>query len=129
MGIQTEISKRGFSKWYERELLRGHLQLVLLLLCTLAALGSLEAFSERGSQRLLMALTLLVSAGIGAWSLRRYLFHLSRAEFIANQATCPSCDSYGRFRIETTQGPEVAGLPAVMEVCCRRCAGHWRIES
>lgn len=129
MRIHTEIDKRGFSKWYERELLRGHAQLVLLLLSTLATLGSLEALSTTGSQRLLMVLTLMVSAAVGVWSLRRYLFHLSRAEFIANQATCPFCATYGRFRVHTAQGAEVADVPVVMQVCCRRCSGQWRIQS
>jgi hypothetical protein len=129
MRIQTEIDKRGFSKWYERELMRGHVQLVLLLLCTLATLGSLEALSVSGSQRLLMVLTLIVSAAVGVWSLRRYLFHLSRAEFIANQATCPFCATYGRFRVNAVQDAEVAGVPPAMQVCCRRCSGQWRIQS
>lgn len=129
MPIQNVIAERGFSKWYERELLRGHSQLVLVLLCAVSALGAAEAFSQAGSQRLLMVLSMVVSAAVGAWSVRRYLFHLNRAEFIANQATCPACDTYGRFRVESIEGPVEAGVPAVMRVCCRRCSSTWRIES
>ncbi|MFO1325871.1 MAG: hypothetical protein U1F56_00820 [Rubrivivax sp.] len=129
MAIQTVIAERGFSKWYERELLRGHSQLVLVLLCAVSALGAAEAFSQAGSQRLLMALSMAVSAAVGAWSVRRYLFHLHRAEFIASQATCPSCAVYGRFRVDSTDGPDDAGLPARMQVCCRRCGTSWLIES
>ena len=129
MGMQRIIRERGFSKWYERELLRGHSKLVLVLLCAVSALGSAEAFSQRGSERGLMALSLVVSAAIGAWAVRRYLFHLNRAEFIANQATCPGCQTYGRFGVESTEGPEDAGVPAALTVCCRRCGDRWRIES
>lgn len=127
--MQRLIQERGFSKWYERELLRGHSKLVLVLLCALAALGSAEAMTSPGSDRLLMVLSMAVSALIGAWAVRRYLFHLTRAEWIANQATCPGCQTYGRFRVESTEGPEEAGVPAALQVCCRRCARHWRIES
>ena len=129
MGMQAVIRERGFSKWYERELLRGHSKLVLVLMCAVAALGSVEAFSQSGTERLLMALSLAVSAGIGAWAVRRYLFHLTRAELIANQATCPGCQTYGRFGVESAEGPEEAGVPAVLTVCCRRCGQRWRIES
>ena len=129
MGMQSIIRERGFSKWYERELLRGHAKLVLVLLCALAALGSVEAFSQPGSQRALMVLSLAVSAAIGAWAVRRYLFLLNRAEFIANQATCPGCQTYGRFGIEAAEGPEEAGVPAALAVRCRRCGDRWRIES
>lgn len=129
MGMQTVIRERGFSRWYERELLRGHAKLVLVLLCAVSALGSVEALSERGSDRLLMVLSLAVSAAIGAWAVRRYLFHLNRAEFIAHQASCPACKTYGRFTVESTEGPEEAGVPAALCVCCRRCQARWRIES
>lgn len=129
MGMQSIIRERGFSKWYERELLRGHSQLVLVLLSAVAALGSAEVFSQQGQSRLLMVLSMAVSAGIGAWAVRRYLFHLARAEFIANQATCPACQTYGRFGVEATEGPEESGVPAALTVCCRRCAQRWRIES
>jgi ABC-type nickel/cobalt efflux system permease component RcnA len=129
MAIPDTIRQRGFSKWYERELLRSHAHLVLLLLCTLAALGALEAFSQRGSERLLMVASLLVAAGVGAWAVRRYLFFLMRAEFIANQATCAACQVHGRLRVEASgPGDPVAGTTTTMDVCCRKCEHRWRIE-
>jgi hypothetical protein len=102
---------------------------VLLVLAALGAIGSLEAFSQLGSQRLLMVASLLASAIIGAWALRRYLFHLMRAELIANQASCPGCGVYARWQVEATDGgDEAAGRPPAMQVCCRRCRHVWRIE-
>ncbi|MFP5464355.1 MAG: hypothetical protein ACLGHR_06275 [Gammaproteobacteria bacterium] len=129
MAISTSIRQRGFAKWYERELLVGHAHLVLLVLCALGVLGSLEAFGQAGSERLLMALSLLVSAAIGVLALRRYLFHLMRAELIANQANCPACEVYGRWHIESADpGDAASGRPEAMQVCCRCCRHRWRIE-
>ena len=123
-GIGAAIERRGFRKWYERELLRSHGQLVLLVLATLAALGALEAFSDGLGDRLLMGTSLVAAAAIGAWALRRYVFHLMRAELIANQATCPACRAYGRFAVEREGGPEASA----MMVRCHRCEERWRIE-
>jgi hypothetical protein len=129
MAIATSIRQRGFAKWYERELLTGHAHLVLLVLAALGAIGSLEAFSQPGSQHLLMVASLVASTAIGTWALRRYLFHLMRAELIANQASCPGCGVYARWQVESAEaGDDAAGRPAAMQVCCRRCRHHWRIE-
>lgn len=128
MAIPTSIRQRGFSKWYERELLVGHAHLVLLLLATVAALGALEAYAQVGSERLLMVASVLVATVIGVWALRRYLFHLMRAELIANQATCPSCGTYARFLVESSESGGDGGGPEAMRVCCRRCQQRWRIE-
>lgn len=126
MAIHADIRDRGFRRWYERELVRSHAHLVLLLCCGLAALGAVEAFSQAGSQKLLMAGSLLVSAGVGAWAVRRYLYFLMRAEMIANQASCARCQAYGRFVVESVEpGDDDAGA---IGVCCRKCGHRWRIE-
>ena len=135
MGIQQSIRKRGFRKWYERELLVGHSHLVLLLLCTLAFMGGLEAFGEPGSEKLLIVVSVLVSVAIGVWALRRYLFLLMRAEVIANQAVCPQCNAYARWQVEGGPGGGAAGDDADnagsgdprMAVCCRKCGHRWPI--
>mgnify|MGYP003454209120 CR=1 FL=1 len=57
MSAGKTIRRIGFRKWYERELLQSHANLVLLLLATLGLLGCAEAYSPRaalaprGSQR------------------------------------------------------------------------------
>ncbi|MBA4175977.1 MAG: hypothetical protein C0505_05375 [Leptothrix sp. (in: Bacteria)] len=138
MAITQSIRRRGFRKWYERELLIGHSHLVLLLMCTLALLAGMEAFTQPGASRGLIALCLFVATGVGVWALRRYLQLLMRAEIIANQAVCPQCQAYGRWVLEATApqpGPaeEVdsdaqGGEPACMNVCCRACGRRWLIE-
>lgn len=127
MSIPAFIAERGFRKWYERELIRGHAHLVLLLLATLGVIGGLEAFTERGGgNRLLMVASLLAAAAIGAWALRRYLFHLMRAEAIANQAVCSQCDAYARWLIERSE-PATERGDGAMAVRCRKCGHRWRI--
>lgn len=130
MAVAQSIQKRGFRKWYERELLVGHSHLVLVLLCALALVGAMEAFtSQPDGQRLLMAASVLLSAAIGLWALRRYLFLLMRAEFIANQAVCSGCKAYGRWTVEVHEpGDEASGRPVRLQVCCRGCGQRWHIE-
>jgi len=135
MAIPQSIERRGFRKWYERELLVGHSHLVLLLLSTLALLGGMEAFGEPGTERLLMGTCVLVATAVGLWALRRYLFLLTRAEHIANQAACAQCQAYGRWTVESSAAARPAaageaddGTPPCMHVCCRGCGWRWEIE-
>lgn len=135
MAIVRSIQRRGFRKWYERELLVGHSHLVLLLLSALTLVGGMEAFSQPDARRWLMGGCVLVAAAIGLWALRRYLFLLTRAEHIANQAVCAQCKAYGRWAVEppgaARRGPAAAeddGEPAQMRVCCRACGWRWQID-
>lgn len=115
------VAKQGFRKWYERELLTGHAHLVLLLLSAVGMMGSLEAFRGAStSEKILDVGFVLLSAAVGLWAMRRYLFLLMRAEEIANQASCPQCEEYGRFTIVSDNQREAV-------VCCRKCAHHWPI--
>jgi hypothetical protein len=136
MAITQAIKRRGFRKWYERELLVGHSHLVLLLLSAVTLLGGMEAFMQPDAQRWLMGACVVVATAIGLWALRRYLFLLTRAEHIANQAVCAQCQAYARWVVEPQAGqPRAAdamasddGDPARMQVCCRGCGFRWQIE-
>jgi len=118
------IRRLGFRKWYERELLQSHLHLVLLLLSTLALFGAAEVFSERSAPgtRLAMLACAAVSAVVCVWALRRYLYLLNHAEFVADQAVCGRCESYGKWDV-TGEEPAVPR----MGVCCRKCGHQWHI--
>jgi hypothetical protein len=124
MKAVKSIRRLGFRKWYERELLQSHLHLVLLLLSTLALVGAAEVISERpaAGTQLAMVACFVVSALIAVWSLRRYLFLLNHAEYVADQAVCAQCDSYGKWDV-TGEQPAVAR----MGVCCRKCGNRWEI--
>jgi hypothetical protein len=132
MAIPASIQRRGVRKWYERELLIGHSHLVLLLLSVVTIFGAMEAFSTPGGAKALMVACVLVACAIGLWALRRYLFLLTRAEFIANQAVCGQCKAYGRWAVESSREPAGARADAAdgsyMVVCCKRCGGRWQID-
>lgn len=122
--IVPDIRRRGFRKWYERELLRGHAHLVLLLLGTVAAMAAVEAFHEsRGADRLLMGLCLLLASGVGIVAIRRYAFHLTRAESVAHQAACPACHDWGGWQADADEDG-----PQRLQVRCRRCGERWTIR-
>ncbi|MBA3589986.1 hypothetical protein [Methylibium sp.] len=125
-GLADGIRKLGFRKWYERELTLGHAHLALTLVSCLGLLMALELYDRNSpmAERLSDALSLLLCAGVGLWSLRRYLFLLMHAEATANQAICPECEAYGRLEVTVEQPVEDEVL-----VCCRRCRHRWSILS
>jgi hypothetical protein len=119
------VVRFGFRKWYERELLSSHAHMVLAFLSLVAVFASLEA--SRGAEfgtKLVNTLYVILSAAIGVWALRRYLFLLTRAEVVANQAQCEDCGEYGRFKVVADHRASEE-----TEVCCRKCQHHWVISS
>lgn len=126
MKLAEGIRRHGFRKWYEHELLRSHGHMVLTVLCTLGLVGALEATSGARSpgERWSDLGTILLCVAVGLWSLRRYLFLLSHAEAVANQAVCPQCDTYGRLDLVEAriEGPQ-------LRVRCRHCAREWSIDA
>ena len=123
--VAEGVKRFGFRKWYERQLLSSHAHMVLAFLSTIALVASMEAFrGAQGDTRLVDVLFVVVCAAIGAWALRRYVFLLMRAEQTANQASCPDCGEYGRFRV-VGQRPRLEEI----DVRCDRCARDWVICS
>lgn len=125
MSLVEDLRRRGFRKWYERQLLRGHAHLALTFLCSLGVFAAVEAAMQfTGWQdRLIDTLAVLICGAVGLWSLRRYLYLLSHAEFVAHQADCPACKTYARF--ELTDEPRDADSAAVR---CRQCGHRWTIS-
>jgi hypothetical protein len=123
--LSDGIRKVGFRKWYERELLSSHAHLVLAILSVVAMLASFEAFQGATiGEKLMDVLFVLASGGIALWALRRFLYLSMRAERIANQASCQDCGTYGRFHVVGDKKN-----PDETEVCCTKCAHHWKICS
>lgn len=125
MRLVDGIRTVGFRKWYRSELTRSHLSLVLLLLCAIGALVTLELIGRQApmSDRIGSLVLLLACAGMGAVALRRYLFLLMRAEQAARQAVCPECATYGR--IDLAEGDP---RPLRMDVRCRSCRHVWSMS-
>ena len=124
MKVVGTFRRIGFRRWYERELLHSHANLVLLLLATLGLLGCAELWGQAAAvdDRLQLVAGALASAVIGLMALRRYLYLLQHAEFVADQASCSRCDTYAAF---DPVGEDAAG--GRMQVCCRRCGHRWHI--
>lgn len=125
MKLVDGIERLGFRKWYERELLKSHAHLTLTFMCAVGVFAALEAamtFRDLRDQ-LIDAAAILVSAVIGIWALRRYLYLLMHAEHVANQADCPQCGTYARFKL--VNGARDTGA---VTVCCRDCSHSWSIS-
>lgn len=115
----------GFRKWYERQLFSSHAHMVLAFLSVIALIASMEAFrTAQGDAQFANVLFVVVCAVIGGWALRRYLFLLMRAEQAANQASCPDCGDYGRFKV-VGHRPRLAEI----DVRCRKCSRDWIFSS
>ena len=125
MSAAQSIRRLGFRKWYERELLQGHANLLLLLLATLGLLASVELLSSQMTlaDRAQVLVGAAVSAAIGYFALRRYLRLLNHAEYVADQAICRRCDTYAKWELV---GEEANG--ARLQVRCRKCANCWQIQ-
>lgn len=124
MDLAEGIRKRGFRKWYEGQLLRGHAQLVLALLASLGLMMAIEGIvTFRDTQtRLLDVAIFLVCAVIGLRAIRSYVRLLGQAESAAQQADCPHCGTYARFDLQESANPQS------LHVRCRKCGERWRIE-
>ena len=125
MRLVDGIRTVGFRKWYRGELTRSHLSLVMLLLCGIGALVTLELVGLQGpmSDRIGSFVLLLACASIGAVALRRYLFLLMRAELAAREAVCPKCATYGKLDLAADEPQQER-----MEVRCQRCRNVWSMS-
>ena len=126
MGLAEGIRKHGFRKWYERELMHSHLNMVLLLFCAIGLLGAFEVFSRKAplADQLSIAASIVACFAVGIWAMRRYLYMLMHAEHVANQAVCQRCRAYGRLDLLQVD----AGQQRV-NVRCQRCGHAWPIDA
>ena len=117
------IRKVGFRKWYEHELLSSHAHMLLALLSTIALMATLELF-QGGTlgEKLLNTLLFMLSGAVGLWALRRYLYLLSHAETLADQANCQVCAAYGLLDVV-----EDGGGHEGVRVKCRKCSHEWTL--
>jgi hypothetical protein len=122
MKLAHGIRRHGYRKWYERQLMQSHAHLVLTFLCAIGLMATFEAAWRFRTplDQWVDLLAGLLCAAIGLWALRRYLNLLAHAEYVASQADCPQCQTYGRLDLmaSNASGDEVV-------VKCRQCGGQW----
>ncbi len=138
MDIASRIRLVGFRKWYERQLIDSHLSLTTCFLSGITIAACLEEvrLAEAGWRTATLLAIVFAAALLCAYSWRRYLTVLGRAETYGSRSSCPACKTYARFDIlasgSGTQGPyldpEETALPYPwLRVRCRKCATAWRL--
>jgi len=112
------IRRLGFARWYERRLIEGHAWFISGFACMVAIAACVEELAFRGSlgRLLFYVAVILGAAAIGIYGMVRYHQILAEAERIGEQATCPACGAYARFK-----------LFSPTQVRCRKCASEWRL--
>jgi hypothetical protein len=112
------IGRLGFARWYERRLIEGHAWFISGFACMVAIAACVEELTFRGSigRLFFYVLIILGGAATGIYGMVRYHQILAEAERIGEQATCPACGTYARFR-----------LISPSQVRCRKCANEWRL--
>jgi hypothetical protein len=129
MRLDDAIRRRGFRRWYEAQLYESHAYLVTGVLSLIMMAVALEVVDFRRSWS--GVVTLVGVGGVGgaicifAW--RRFTRLLAQAEYVAQQATCPSCRVYARFAVDRGEAHPDAVGGCVLHVRCRACGNPWRI--
>jgi hypothetical protein len=133
--IGEEIRRRGFRRWYERQLIESHAYLVTAFLALILLLAGFEAMGELRGSPVYYAAIIGIAAGAGvlmwvAW--QRFSVLLARAELFAESAACPRCRAWGKFEVLAAEAvadddPPEAGRPHWLRVRCKRCAEQWRV--
>jgi hypothetical protein len=129
MTIDDAIRQRGFRRWYERQLIEGHIYLVGGVLALFGALVAIEMTEFRGPiGELLVTLASAAAGGFACvYALRRFSRLLGTAEHLAGQANCPQCKTYARFRLVQAFDVPTAIEGRALKVRCRVCANEWTI--
>ena len=127
MPIDAAVRKRGFRRWYERQLVESHAYLVTGILSVIMMSVALEAIAFRESAANALALVAIAAAGgalaIFAWNKFRGLMTI--AEALAGQAVCTQCKTYARFEVLEARDSLEACTGRVLKVRCRKCEHCW----
>jgi hypothetical protein len=124
--LYRQLERRGFSKWYEWQLIQSHLHLITAILAGIAVVSGLELFFETQMGYAPRAMGAAVTAAgivVCGFCVRRYITTLFGTEEIANQAVCPQCGTYARFKPVHERGS------LCVDVQCHKCQRQWRISS
>jgi hypothetical protein len=136
MDLVESIRKRGFRKWYERQLIESHLYLVTCVLSMILVAACAEELSFRAPGLKPALMLALVAAGclVGLLSWQRYKAIMTVAEAYGDHSTCGQCGAYARFEVlDWGDAPPVTPSGAArtaaagpwLRVRCRKCAHSW----
>jgi hypothetical protein len=132
------ITKLGFRRWYERELIEGHVYFVTCFLSMMLIAVCLDHIDWRGplTQLAFTLAALMLGGALCIGSLRRYNFLLARAECFGAQSSCAQCKAYGVLQVtaagtaEQSEGRVVAPEDnSWIRVRCKKCGHEWRMDN
>lgn len=125
--VHGAIGARGFRRWYERQLVEGFAHMITGVLSLIMMAVAVEMLEFRSTAGGLIALVSIAAAGGGlcVFSWRRFHHLLSRAEYLAEQATCRGCGAYGRFGVVASRDLPDAPAGCAIDVRCRACGNEW----
>jgi hypothetical protein len=121
------IAKLGFRRWYERQLIEGHVWFVTCFLCMIVVAACLEQLDVSGPflQFVWNAALVVAAAYVCFKSLRWYNFLLARAETLGAQSSCKECSTYGILKVvDAGHGGESSWI----RVRCKKCGHEWRMD-
>ncbi|HVF63329.1 MAG TPA: hypothetical protein VNE58_04980 [Casimicrobiaceae bacterium] len=129
MSLDDAVRKRGFRRWYERQLVESHAYLVTGLLSLIMMAIALEViqFRESISNAILLIAIAVGGALLSIFAWKEFSRLLFRAESLANQATCSACREYARFDIVDARDSSEALTGRVLSVRCRKCQHQWQM--
>jgi hypothetical protein len=131
------IAKLGFRRWYERQLIEGHLYFVTCFLCMIVVAACLEQLDLRGPflQQLWNGGWVAGAAYVCFKTLRWYNFLLARAETLGAQSSCTQCSTYGILKVidaghgmPASAEAAAAGDNSWIRVRCKKCGHEWRMD-
>lgn len=138
MASLDRIRTDGFRHWYQRQLIESHAWLVSWFLGVIVLVSGLEVAGAEPASR--MSGTLLVLGGLATalYSWKRYRLLFEIAQRLGEQAVCPGCKTYGRFKVRFS-GPtplpdggdsslENHGGAVTLHAQCRKCGDEWMLR-
>jgi hypothetical protein len=128
--LADDIRKRGFKKWYERQLIESHAYLVTCFLCMIlvAALMEEVSFRTAGLKPFLMLAVMAGGGLVGLFAWLRYKAIMITAERFGDRSICEQCHAYAKFDILESGGSRATpeGEPDPwLRVKCRKCGHAW----
>jgi hypothetical protein len=129
MPLDESLRRGGFRRWYERQLIEGHVWLVTAFLALIMMAVALETIEFGGSVANTLALVVTALAGgcLVVFAIRRFHVLIARAEALAVQAVCTECNSYGRFDVVQARDSTATISGRSVRVRCRGCAHEWQM--
>lgn len=120
--VAPSLTKLGFRRWYERQLIEGHVWLVACVLSMIMLAVGFELLSIKTSagQFLMDACCIVAGLALTAVSWRQYSRILIRAEHVGGQANCPDCGHYGFRLIQEGRNQPLARCP--------KCQRRWPVS-